>query len=137
MIPLRQCDPLQLAVLSARAMGWEALPYNASACGEGQFCEAPSGPDGEPTVYWQGGRWSPAEDPGDALRLVAWAASRQRPVTMRGGSAEAVCFGASGPGSSAKPLDCESPEQWCATLCRALSEASLSALGVQGWEEPG
>lgn len=147
MIPLRDCDSLQLAVLSARAMGLKERPYGKTE-NPGDFCICASDSPYAfaPCVFLVGetnnGPWSPAEVPADALRLVAHAGCRAKRLTLEltGGGVLAV---GRGDWTDRKVLgdliqrpvdDSADQEVWLATLCRALTEASLSALGAQGWE---
>lgn len=146
MIPLPRCSALQLAVLAARAMKWEEAS-EGHIRETGEYCVMPAVDEqiGD-CVYREdawvctiNGAWNPAEDPGDALRLVAWAAAQ-------GKEGYVFWFGSPTPGDDrprasgsrsalveASPRD--SQEAWVAALSRCLTEASLSSLGVQGWEE--
>lgn len=146
MIPLRDCSSLQLAILSAQKMGWEERKDDGHIYENG-FIVVPEAEEqvgdtrfrAEGCLLVKGGFWNPAEDPADALRLVSVLATRDVSVVLEccvGSRRGVLTYTDMARGRKLEARKGATPEVWCSLMCRALTESCLSALGVQGWEEP-
>lgn len=132
MIPLKDCTPYMLAVLSVEEMGLQEVEGGHTAT-DGTFIRVLR--DGqEPWVFIldgdSAGQWNPAEGIGDAVVLVQAVQERlAAPITLTFWPA-------------CNPLAPVSAEvalirgTWATeSPARSLTLAVLSALGVEGWEE--